>query len=148
MQEWGIDRKPIDRRFQRHNFQTGVGSSFCYRSLGRVGGKLRELDVSPSDVVWSVNSGHSIYIRLGTRWKKVTGKLKHVSVGNAGVWGVNRFDRIYFREGVTTSNLAGTTWSLISGENILRNNLIREKISDFESMSDTFRNVASLHAML
>jgi hypothetical protein len=31
MQEWGIDRKPIDRRFQKYNFQTGVNSRFCYK---------------------------------------------------------------------------------------------------------------------
>jgi hypothetical protein len=29
MQEWGIDRKPIDRRFQKYNFQTVTCSSFC-----------------------------------------------------------------------------------------------------------------------
>ena len=33
MQEWGIDRKPIDRRFQKYNFQTVINSRFCYRSL-------------------------------------------------------------------------------------------------------------------
>ena len=101
-------------------------------SWARIGGKLRELDISPSDVVWGVNSEHSIYIRLGTRWEKVTGGLKHVSVGNAGVWGVNRFDHIYFREGITTSNLPGTKWTRISGENILRNILSREKMSNFD----------------
>ena len=29
MQQWGIDRKPIDRRFEKYNFQTLVNSSFC-----------------------------------------------------------------------------------------------------------------------
>ena len=29
MQQWAIDRKPIDRRFQKYNFQTVVNSSFC-----------------------------------------------------------------------------------------------------------------------
>jgi hypothetical protein len=29
MQQWGIDRKPIDRRFQKYNFQTVIDSSFC-----------------------------------------------------------------------------------------------------------------------
>jgi hypothetical protein len=89
----------------------------------RVNGKLRELDVSPSGNVWGVYRGNSIYTRHGTGWEKVTGGLTHVSVGNAGVWGVNQFGRIYFREGVTTSNMAGTKWTQISGE-----------ISDFESV--------------
>ena len=29
MQQWGIDRKPMDRRFQKYNFQTVINSSFC-----------------------------------------------------------------------------------------------------------------------
>ena len=29
MQQWAIDRKPIDRRFQKYNFQTVINSSFC-----------------------------------------------------------------------------------------------------------------------
>ena len=29
MQQWAIDRKPIDRRFQEYNFQTVINSSFC-----------------------------------------------------------------------------------------------------------------------
>ena len=29
MQKWAIDRKPIDRRFQKYNFQTVINSSFC-----------------------------------------------------------------------------------------------------------------------
>jgi hypothetical protein len=28
MQQWGIDRKPIDRRFHKNNFQTVINSSF------------------------------------------------------------------------------------------------------------------------
>ena len=29
MQQWAIDRKSIDRRFQKYNFQTMISSSFC-----------------------------------------------------------------------------------------------------------------------
>ena len=29
MQQWGIDRKPIDRRFQKYHFQTALNFSFC-----------------------------------------------------------------------------------------------------------------------
>jgi hypothetical protein len=29
IQEWGIDRMPIDRRFHKYNFQTVINSSFC-----------------------------------------------------------------------------------------------------------------------
>ena len=33
MQQWAIDRKPIDRRFQKYNFQTVINSSFCSKGL-------------------------------------------------------------------------------------------------------------------
>jgi hypothetical protein len=29
MQQWGIDRKPIDRKFQQYRFQTVINCSFC-----------------------------------------------------------------------------------------------------------------------
>ena len=29
MQQWGINRKPIDRRLKKYNFQTVINSSFC-----------------------------------------------------------------------------------------------------------------------
>ena len=29
VQQWAIDRKTIDRRFQKYNFQTVISSSFC-----------------------------------------------------------------------------------------------------------------------
>ena len=29
MQQWGINTKPIDRRFQKYNFKTVINSSFC-----------------------------------------------------------------------------------------------------------------------
>ena len=55
---------------------------------------------------------------LNTRnsWKHIGGKLKHVSVGSSGVWGVNSGDNIYYRKGVTLSNPAGTQWTHIGGK--------------------------------
>jgi hypothetical protein len=29
MQQWGTDRKPVARRFQKYNFKTVINSSFC-----------------------------------------------------------------------------------------------------------------------
>ncbi len=88
-------------------------------SWAKVSGQLKQLDISPSDVVWGVNSLYDTWLRVGTTWKRVTGDLKHVSVGNAGVWGVNQWDYVYFREDVTPRNLDGTSWTRVVGENIL-----------------------------
>ena len=81
-----------------------------------IGGQLMELDVSPADIVWGVNSGHNIYLRQGSVWKPISGSLKHVSVGSSGVWGVNRLDYIYYRNGVSTTNLIGAGWNRTDGK--------------------------------
>ena len=44
---------------------------------------------------------------LGTSWRRVYGGLKYVSVGDAGVWGVNRYDNIYYRKGTRGGYGAG-----------------------------------------
>lgn len=78
-------------------------------------GRLKQLDLSPYNILWGVNSNHQIFIRNGNGWTWVSGRLKHVSVGNAGVWGVNKHDNIYYREGVTLSSSFGTSWTQVSG---------------------------------
>ena len=91
-------------------------------SWQRVSGKLSQLDVSSSDILWGVNSIFDTYRRNRNSWTKIDGNLesKHVSVGNAGVWAVDQNDDIYFREGVTNNNLDGTTWAQINGKDVLR----------------------------
>ena len=83
-------------------------------------GRLMQVDVSSADVVWGVNSSHFIFLRVGSqgKWKQIGGLLKHVSVGEAGVWGVNKHDEIWYREGVSSSNVAGTKWKKVDGEDI------------------------------
>ena len=44
-----------------------------------------------------MNSGDYIYRRTGNRWQQVSGRLKVVSVGLSGVWGVNSNDDIFYR---------------------------------------------------
>merc|ERR1711939_534213 len=47
----------------------------------------------------------------GARWRHIAGKLKQVSVGLGGhVWGVNRNDDIFYRNGV------GGRWKHIAGK--------------------------------
>ena len=81
-------------------------------------GRLIQVDVSPDDIVWGVNSADYIYIRNGNGWSHVGGALKHVTVGEAGVWGVNRARYIYYRQGVTLSNPKGSGWRNIPGEKL------------------------------
>ena len=65
-------------------------------------GKLTQVDVSTYDILWGVNRAtQNVYIRNGSAWAQVTGALIHVTVGKAGVWGVDIHHSIYYREGVT-----------------------------------------------
>lgn len=43
--------------------------------------------------------------------------MKHVSAGEAGVWGVGQDGRAYFRKGATPLNAKGTDWIKLSGRN-------------------------------
>ena len=85
-------------------------------SWSLIPGKLDQLDVSPTDIIWGVNRHDHIYMRNGNGWHRVGGLLTHVTVGSAGVWGRNVHGNIYYREGVTLSNPAGTSWTQIPGK--------------------------------
>ena len=58
---------------------------------------LFTLSVGASGVCWAVDKGDTVWRRLGakasnamgTKWQCVTGRLRQVSVGQAGVWGVS-----------------------------------------------------------
>ena len=48
MQQWGINTKPIDRRFQKYNFQTVINSSFCCKGpLSSINHKVRNRKMLP-----------------------------------------------------------------------------------------------------
>ena len=50
-------------------------------------------------------------------WHEVGGVLKGVSIGNVGVWGVNKHDDIYYRVGTYEEpKQNGSAWLLVSGE--------------------------------
>ena len=75
----------------------------------QIPGKLKQVSVSENNRVWGVNSGDNIYRRNGNSWQQVGGKLKCVSVGQAGVWGVNSNDDIFYRLSTYgDANSAGT----------------------------------------
>ena len=84
---------------------------------------LKQVDVGQDDEAWGVNSAGQIFFRVpkgfNIRWRTITGKLAHVSAGTSGVWGVDRQGKIWYRNGVSSSNLAGTGWQNIqTGKNI------------------------------
>ena len=52
----------------------------------------------------------------GTGWMQTDGKLKHVTVSPRGfVWGVNRNDEVFHRQGITNCNVDGSFWKQIDG---------------------------------
>ena len=53
---------------------------------------------------------------LGSRWRKVSGKLKRVESGpNGAVWGVNKKEKVFTRAGVSRRNPIGTKWVTVRG---------------------------------
>ena len=44
------------------------------------------------------------------------GKLKYISSGDGYVIGVNNSDEIFIREGISSSQPTGTTWTQLSGK--------------------------------
>ena len=70
--------------------------------------------------VWAVGTNHDIFLVEGRNMTAVEGKMKRVSAGQAGVWGVGRGGRAYFRQGVTPRNPKGTGWMRVSGRNFMQ----------------------------
>ncbi|XP_036859618.1 tectonin beta-propeller repeat-containing protein 1 isoform X3 [Manis javanica] len=74
-------------------------------------------------VVWAVTKDQKVWFRrgvnshnpCGTGWIEMVGEMMMVSVGlNDQVWGIGCEDRaVYFRQGVTPSELSGKTWRAI-----------------------------------
>ena len=62
---------------------------------------LFQVSVSDQDRVWGVNFANNIWRKTGNAWQRISqsGGLKCVSVGQSGVWGVDRNDYIYYRTG-------------------------------------------------
>ncbi|XP_053327449.1 tectonin beta-propeller repeat-containing protein 1 [Spea bombifrons] len=75
------------------------------------------------NVVWAVTKNHKVWFRrgvnshnpCGTSWIEMVGEMSTLSVGlNDQVWGIGYEDRaVYFRQGVTPSELSGKTWKAI-----------------------------------
>ena len=76
-----------------------------------------QIDSGPYGLVWGVTKSYNVYCRVGitvrnskgSGWHRVKGKLKYVSVGQFGTWGVNSRNYIYYRYGVSRVRPYGKT---------------------------------------
>ena len=77
-----------DRREYEDSQVTGPQSKRCNYSYPSVG---------PTGVCWAVDKKETVWRRLGakssnpigSKWQSVTGRLSHITVGQAGVWGIS-----------------------------------------------------------
>uniref|UniRef100_A0A8B9HW92 Tectonin beta-propeller repeat-containing protein 1 n=1 Tax=Astyanax mexicanus TaxID=7994 RepID=A0A8B9HW92_ASTMX len=76
------------------------------------------------NVVWAVTKDHKVWFRRGVNshnpcgsgWIAMVGEMVMINVGlNDQVWGISCEDRaVYFRQGVTVSELSGKAWKAVS----------------------------------
>ncbi|XP_077057240.1 tectonin beta-propeller repeat-containing protein 1 isoform X2 [Siphateles boraxobius] len=76
------------------------------------------------NVVWAVTKDHKVWFRRGVNshnpcgsgWIGMVGEMVMINVGlNDQVWGIGFEDRaVYFRQGVTASELSGKAWKVVS----------------------------------
>ncbi|KAI4880499.1 hypothetical protein NFI96_012340 [Prochilodus magdalenae] len=76
------------------------------------------------NVVWAVTKDHKIWFRRGVNshnpcgsgWIGMVGEMVMINVGlHDQVWGISCEDRaVYFRQGVTVSELSGKAWKAVS----------------------------------
>ncbi|XP_049320791.1 tectonin beta-propeller repeat-containing protein 1 isoform X2 [Astyanax mexicanus] len=76
------------------------------------------------NVVWAVTKDHKVWFRRGVNshnpcgsgWIAMVGEMVMINVGlNDQVWGISCEERaVYFRQGVTVSELSGKAWKAVS----------------------------------
>jgi hypothetical protein len=74
------------------------------------GVELTQVDSGPKGIVVGVTEDNDVYCLTGKRWNLVRGHLKYFSCGALGCWGVSPGNRVFYREGVSPKNCAGTSW--------------------------------------
>ncbi len=100
---WGVN--PLDYVYTRKN-----------GNWKRVAGLLTHISTGSSGT-WGVNRGQNIYYYTGRVFRKVPGRLKQIDSGPPGiVCGVNKYDNIYCRKGVSPSVRYGRTWVKLPGK--------------------------------
>ena len=92
------------------------------------GQELVRVSVSERGHVWGIDAKDKIYHRvnasdcnkLGSSWEKVSGELVQLSVGGAGVWGINKQNRLFYRVGTHGDQFAvkGSDWEEVFGQKL------------------------------
>lgn len=78
------------------------------------GPPMQCIAVSDKNRVWGVGKDESIWRRSGSSWQRINGRLKHISVGESGVWGVQSDGNVYYRVGTYLDNdTAGSSWEQV-----------------------------------
>ena len=74
--------------------------------------QFKQIDTRVS--TWAVDVKNYIYALNNGKWKKVSGRLNHISSGRAGVWGIMG-NRIYYRLKVNKKRPLGVRWKKVPG---------------------------------
>jgi len=78
------------------------------------GPPMQCIAVSDKNRVWGVGKDESIWRRSGSSWERINGRLKHISVGESGVWGVQSDGNVYYRVGTYLDiDTAGSGWEKV-----------------------------------
>lgn len=72
-------------------------------------------------------------------WKSMDGSLKYYACGRWGCWGVNRFDNVYFRHGVTAASCQGTQWQQIDGSLVMIETSTEGSVYGVNSAGNAYR---------
>ncbi|CAB3981094.1 Hypothetical predicted protein [Paramuricea clavata] len=79
-------------------------------------GHLTQIDNGLTTDVWGVSNNYIYRLSKNSTWEQVEGSMKHVSTGEAGIWGVNSLNDVHIRKGVTSTTPSGTEWKKILPE--------------------------------
>lgn len=72
-----------------------------------IGGRLNQIESGPNGVTWGVNRASKIFYRagvnrrrpIGSHWVLIKGRLKSVSPGCTGIYGVNKKGQVWLYSG-------------------------------------------------
>ena len=100
---WGVN--PQDYVYTRKN-----------GNWKRIPGALIHISTGAAGT-WGVNRGQYVYYYTGRQFRRVPGRLKQIDSGPPGiVCGVNKYDNIYCRRGVSPSVRYGRSWVRVPGK--------------------------------
>lgn len=119
-QVWGVDKN-----YQVY-YRSGISASNpTGTEWKKIFGRMAQVSVSSFDnALWAVNNNNQVFRRTetsellgGKGWKPIIpGSLASVSVGKAGVWGVHKNGKVYFRTGTGAydgNSETGTEWKQV-----------------------------------